>query len=201
MRHDRSSSLDKLCMFSLWCPVGLSLINLWRVVFMGTQELVYTIISAAAVIAAPVIAGIVTLIVQSKQLKRDGRIIDSISSDTTDMMPKVENINSSVNCMVKDVIRIEERNSKIDAIATEIEVFKRLKSEAGGSSVKPEILLATISSVLEENANLRQQHQEDQQKILTLSIENNRLQFRNQQLESTLKQQSPSPSDDEEWEP
>lgn len=201
MRQDRPFLLDKCCIFLLWLPVGLSLINLWRVVFMGTQELIYTIISATAVIVAALIAGIVTLIVQSKQLKRDGRIIDSISSDTSNMMPKIENTNSAVNSMVKGIDKIEERNSKIDAMATEIEVFKRLKSEAGGSMVKPEVLLAAISSVLEENANLRQRHQEDQQKILALSVENNRLQLRNQQLESTLKQQAPAPSGDEEWEP
>lgn len=99
------------------------------------------------------------------------------------------------------IVKIEERNSKIDAIMTEIEVFKRLKSEAGGSIVKPEVLLVSISSVLEENADLRKQHQEDQQKILTQNAEIYRLRLRNQQLEAILKPQSPAPSEDEEWAP
>lgn len=129
-------------------------------------------------------------------LRRDGKTIDSISADTTDMKPKVGNINSVVNDIVKDIVKIEERNSKIDAIATEIEVFKRLKSETTGNSVKPEVLLASISSVLDENAQLRRQHQEDQRQILTLSTENNKLRFRNQQLEITLKQQTPTSSGD-----
>lgn len=134
-------------------------------------------------------------------LRRDGKTIDSISADTTDIKPKVDTISSTVNTISPSIVKIEERNSKIDAIMTEIEVFKRLKSEAGGSIVKPEVLLVSISSVLEENADLRKQHQEDQQKILTQNAEIYRLRLRNQQLEAILKPQSPAPSEEEEWAP
>lgn len=167
---------------------------------MGTQELIYTIISAAAVILAALIAGIVTLIVQSKQLKRDGKSIDEAKNAVSDMQPKVGSIHSSTETMKTSLIKIEERNSKIDSIATEIEVFKRIKSETAGSSIRPEALLASVQSVLEENAQLRKQNYDAQQRIIILTTENNRLQFRNQQLEAALKQQTPTPADDE-WEP
>lgn len=201
MKHERPFSLDKFRMVLLWSPVGLSLINLWRVIFMDGTYLIQTIIGGAVSIVVALIAVLGTHCSEMKQLKRDGKTIDKISSDTTDMKPKVDATNANVNSMVKDITKIEERTIKIDAIATEVEVFKRMKNDASGASIKPEVLLAHISAILEENADLRQKHQNDQQIILSQDEELTKLRVENRQLQTALNQQTPTPSDDEEWEP
>lgn len=139
-------------------------------------------------------------------LKRDSKTIDGISSNTIDMKPHVESIKDSIQTVVPAIStdiqpkinnidhRTEKQSEKIDAIAKEIEVFKQLKSETAGSTVRPEILLASITQVLEDNAQLRIQHREDQQKILALNVENQRLQLENQKLEIALDRQSPTHS-------
>lgn len=194
MRHDRLSSLDKLCMFSLWCPVGLSLINFWRVVFMGTQELIYTIISAAAVIAAPIIAGIVTLIVQSKQLKRDGRVIDETKAIATDIQPKVNNID----------YRTEKQLEKIDVLVAEVDYRKRVEANFPSGLSGRDLIHAGTQKLIDEGAERNLQYQElslkyqqAQNRIMELNAENSQL--RSQVAELRIRLQGCE--QDYEWEP
>lgn len=194
MRHDRLSSLDKLCMFSLWCPVGLSLINFWRVVFMGTQELIYTIISAAAVIAAPIIAGIVTLIVQSKQLKRDGRVIDETKAIATDIQPKVNNID----------YRTEKQLEKIDILVAEVDYRKRVEANFPSGLSGRDLIHAGTQKLIDEGAERNLQYQElslkyqqAQNRIMELNAENSQL--RSQVAELRIRLQGCE--QDYEWEP
>lgn len=194
MRHDRLSSLDKLCMFSLWCPVGLSLINFWRVVFMGTQELIYTIISAAAVIAAPIIAGIVTLIVQSKQLKRDGRVIDETKAIATDIQPKVNSID----------YRTEKQLEKIDVLVAEVDYRKRVEANFPSGLSGRDLIHAGTQKLIDEGAERNLQYQElslkyqqAQNRIMELNAENSQL--RSQVAELRIRLQGCE--QDYEWEP
>lgn len=194
MRHDRLSSLDKLCMFSLWCPVGLSLINFGRVVFMGTQELIYTIISAAAVIAAPIIAGIVTLIVQSKQLKRDGRVIDETKAIATDIQPKVNNID----------YRTEKQLEKIDVLVAEVDYRKRVEANFPSGLSGRDLIHAGTQKLIDEGAERNLQYQElslkyqqAQNRIMELNAENSQL--RSQVAELRIRLQGCE--QDYEWEP
>lgn len=151
------------------------LIYLWGAYFMGYRELITAIIAATATLLAAIVGGIISLIVQGRQLKRDGKTIDETKVAVTDIKPKVDNTNLVVNDVEKSVSRIEERSSKIDFIATEMEVYKRMKSEAGGNGIQPDVLIASMSSVFEENARLRKQYQNARLQIRKLSLENEQL--------------------------
>lgn len=185
MKQDRPSSLDKWCMFSLWLPVGMSLVNLWRVVFMDNQDLIVAIISAAAVILAALIAGIITLIVQSEQLKRDGKTIDETKTITSDMHPKINNID----------YRTEKQTEKLEVIVADIEYRKRLEATyPKGVSGRDLIDIGTQQLINEGSAlNLKYQelslrYQEAQNRIMELNTQNSQLRSHVSQLKSRLKE-------------
>lgn len=155
---------------------------------MGTEELINTIIAAAAVIVAALIAGVVTLIVQSVQLKRDGKSIDSISSDTTNIKPKVDNIDTAVKCISKDIAKIEDRSQQISSIATTVESFKFMKDQVTNHAIRPDEMIAQMTNVFEECASLLVQHKNDQEQIADLTKANKALGQENKQLKNRIQE-------------
>ena len=161
---------------------------------MGTQELIYTIISAAAVIAAPIIAGIVTLIVQSKQLKRDGRVIDETKAIATDIQPKVNNID----------YRTEKQLEKIDVLVAEVDYRKRVEANFPSGLSGRDLIHAGTQKLIDEGAERNLQYQElslkyqqAQNRIMELNVENSQL--RSQVAELRIRLQGCE--QDYEWEP
>ena len=112
-------------------------------------------------------------------LRRDGKTIDETKSIAADIQPTINNID----------YRTKKHTEKIDFIATEMEIFKRMKSEAGGNGIQPEVLIASMSSVFEENAQLRKQYQNAKLQIRKLSLEN-------KQLKDALQRTRPNYSND-----
>lgn len=194
MKRDRPSLLDKWCMFILWWPVGLSLINLWRVVFMGTQELIFTIISAAAVIVAALITGIVTLIVQIVQLKRDGKMINETKTIASDIQPKINNID----------YRTEKQSEKLEVLVADVDYRKRLEARFPDGLSGRDMLQAGAQKLMEEGAELNHKYQElslkyqqSQNRIMELNAENSQLRIQVTELRIKLQDYE----QDYEWEP
>ena len=144
------------------------------------------VIGAAATVGAAIIGGAVALIGQWRQAKRDGEVIKGINSDTNDMKPKVGNIDTTVKDMAKNVIRIEERSQQISSIATAVESFKLLKENTSDNAIRPEVLLAQISNVLEEQVRLKVQHEIDQEQIMELTAQKEALEKQIHYLRSKM---------------
>lgn len=121
------------------------------------------------------------LVINYFQLRRDGKTIDGISSNTE---KTYEVILKSITPLLS---KIEERNSKIDSIAAEVEYQKRLKSDFSTSASGKEVLIAGIQTVFEENARLNLQHKSDEEKIAALSSENRSLTRQVKRLRAELK--------------
>ena len=121
------------------------------------------------------------LVINYFQLRRDGKTIDGISSNTK---KTYEVIFESITPLLS---KIEERNSKIDSIAAEVEYQKRLKSDFSTSASGKEVLIAGIQTVFEENARLNLQHKSDEEKIAALISENRSLTRQVKRLRAELK--------------
>lgn len=154
---------------------------------MDTAEWITIVVALIGVVGA--------LLVNYYQLRRDGKTIDGISSNTSEIHPTVKNINNNTE-KTKEVIlesiapllsKIEERNSKIDSIAAEVEYQKRLKSDFSTSASGKEVLIAGIQTVFEENARLNLQHKSDEEKIKALTSENRSLTRQVKRLRAELK--------------
>lgn len=130
----------------LWVPAVVSLILLWSGQSMGSTDLLI----ALATIAAALIAGIIALVGQWKQLKRDGKTIDKIYGQASDMKPQVEEIQSTVKAIEPSIIRIEDRSSKIDTIAAAVQSFNQMKESAAEKTTSPEKVIAAITSVYDQ---------------------------------------------------
>lgn len=134
------------------------------------------------------------IVINYFQLRRDGKTIDGISSNTSEIRPTVKNINNNTEKTNKVIFesitpllsKIEERNSKIDSIAAEVEYQKRLKSDFSTSASGKEVLIAGIQTVFEENARLNLQHKSDEEKIATLLLENSSLTIQIEKLKAEL---------------
>lgn len=155
--------------------------------YMNTTEWVTIVGSLIGVAGA--------LVINYFQLRRDGKTIDGISSNTSEIHPTVKNINNNTEKTNKAIFesitpllsKIEERNSKIDSIAAEVEYQKRLKSDFSTSASGKEVLIAGIQTVFEENARLNLQHKSDEEKIKALTSENRSLTRQVKRLRAELK--------------
>ncbi len=179
------------CMPSL-IVMAISICLLWGYIIMAILEsidLTVALIGAGGVIAGALIGGLFSLIVQGRQLKKDGKTIDHIDSNTTKMKPKVDRIDSTVNDLVPSIIRIEERSAQINQIASSVESFNQMKKYASDNTIAPEELLAQMADVFESQANFVKQHAKDQERIAMLETENTQLRATNKQLEMALKQE------------
>lgn len=160
-------------------------------------------------LAVAVIGGTIPLITTFIQLKRDGKTIDAISLNTAKIEPTVmdikEDTTKTKNVVVdelKPVLNeIGKRNEKIDFLATELAYQNRLKNSFTENVTSRDVMLAGITAVYEENARLSEQHRNDQEKIISLTVERNNLKRKLQKAENELRQyQNDRSRDDYEWE-
>lgn len=126
-----------------------------------------------------------TLLATLLQLRRDGKTIDGINGATSSIHKEVsvtgkqvDIIQSGVSVMTESVGIIRDRTGKIDAIASEVTNFSRMRAEASASGVRSDVLLASMSAVFEENKNLQSQLREKNMQIWQLQKENNELKER-----------------------
>ena len=118
-------------------------------IFLDVQiDLVNAIIGAAAVIAAALITGVITLIVQGVQLKRDGKNIEATQAIAADMKPKVESINKQT----------EKQTDKLDLLVADLDHRKRLEASNPHGASAREALLSSAQALLEQNAQLAKQY-------------------------------------------
>ncbi len=201
--QDAASSWSKSITLLPWLPVMISVFTLWGYVLMVmlmneniTVEIAVAVIGAAAVVIAALIAGVVALIGQWRQLKRDGKTIDSIQKNTNSLSPLANRIHEDsakskdvlVETVVPKMADIGARNHKIDFIASELAYHKRLKSSLSEDAGGRDTTLAAINKVYEENARLNSQYAGAQEQLLRLMGEVSSLNARNQVLESELGQ-------------
>lgn len=122
------------------------------------------------------------------QLKRDGKTIDQIYSDSSDIKSTTHTIDSNSSKSKDMLVEIEKRNAKIDALASELEFQERLKQNFSNGAGNRDTLVNGIKSVFEENARLNQQFQEAQEQITTLSVDNIRLRTQHKQDQARIAQ-------------
>lgn len=180
-----------------WLPVVISICCLWGYIVMViltatnyTIEIAVACIGGAAVVIAALIAGVIALVGQWKQLKRDGETINKISGQASDIRPKVEEIQSTVKAIEPSIVRIEDRSSKIDTIAAAVQSFSQMKESTADKTVSPEELIAKISSVYdqlakvsEEKAVLLKENEELKKELKKQKALNRSLQQSNRYLE------------------
>lgn len=201
--QNTASSWSKSITLLPWLSVMLSVFTLWGYVLMVmltieniTVELAVAVIGAAAVVIAALIAGVVALIGQWRQLKQDGKTIDSIQKNTDLLSPLANRIHEDsakskdvlVETVVPKMTDIGARNQKIDFIASELAYHKRLKNDLSKGAGGRDTTLASINKVYEENARLNSQYTGAQEQLMRLMGENSSLNARNQVLESELEQ-------------
>ena len=176
----------------LYLPVVLGIANLWRSILMN-DSIIVALIGAAAVIIAALIAAIASLISINKQLKRDSQTLSEISKDTSvEIKPKVSSIDASVKALVPSIVKIEDRSTKIDTIASAVDHFRFLKDQSG---IQQEELIAQIAKLFDTNSQLVAQQKIDQQTISKLTLENLQLTGEVDKLRQQLRNQ------EEEYEP
>lgn len=117
-----------------------------------------------------------TLIAAHWQLRRDGKSIDGISSDTSQMKPKVENIEDIAKAQAKD----------IGLLVSDLDHRKRLEAEFPQGMSGRDLISIGSNRMIEENAQLNRQYQE--LNLLYLKAQNsvNELQAENAQLRSQI---------------
>lgn len=135
-------------MYLLWQPIISAIFYLWgylAMMFLDVQiDLVTAIIGAAAVIAGALITGVITLIIQGIQLKRDGKKIEATQAIASDMKPKVESIN--------------KQTEKLDMLYADLDHRKRLEASNPHGVSAREALLSSAQALLEQNAQLAKQY-------------------------------------------
>ena len=194
MGQHRTSIWEEWYLILPWFPVGLAIINLWGEVFMDNGDLITAIIAAAGVILAALIAGVVALIGQSRQLKRDGKSIDETKAIASDIQPKINNIDH----------RTEKQSEKLDIIIADVEYRKRLEANFPNGVSGRDLIQAGIQKLLSEGSELNLQYQElslkyqqAQNRIMELNAENSQLKGQLSLLKSKLQKLD----QDYEWEP
>lgn len=180
-----------------WLPAVIAACCLWGYVIMvmlsatnNAIEIVVAYIGGVAVIGGALIAGVIALIGQWRQLKRDGKTISKISDHASDMKPKVEEIQSAVRSIGPSIIRIEDRSSKIDTIAAAVQSFSQMREETADKTIPPEELIAKISSIYaqlakvsEEKAVLLKENEELKRELKKQKALNHSFQKSNRELE------------------
>lgn len=121
------------------------------------------------------------------QLKRDGKSIDRIDSNTSEMKPTVQSIHKvaeKTQDLLRDSIRpsldaIQQRTDRIDCVADGFMEFKRLEAYYSDGLVRRDVLLSQISAVFAENTRLNE-------KTKGLEAENQVLKCENQALKDKI---------------
>lgn len=181
--------------------VVFSIFHMWGAIIISFEDistgLWVAIIGAFATIGAAVITGVIALVGQWRQAKRDGKAIDKINSDTSEMKPTVHKIDDNtskirdivIESVVPSMVDVRNRNSKIDFIAGELEYQKRLQQDLPKDNRNRDTVLAEIRSVYERNAALSVQHAEAQHRISSLTAENAVLRSKIAELNAELQRE------------
>jgi len=134
------------------------------------------IIIALATIAAALIAGVITLVVDCRESKRNGKAIDKISSTTTDVKPKVENIE-----------KLSQRQAEqMNSLISDLEHRKRMEAQYPQGMSGKDLMLSGVNKMLEQYEKISDQCQKTQEEITQLKIENASLRNQNQKLKEEL---------------
>ena len=183
----------------LWLPTTLSLFYLWGLIVMEF-DLISAIIGGAVTLVVSVLTLFGVQLSESRQLKRDSESIKETKNIAADTKLTVTGLNASVEAIKPSISQIDDRTKKIDSIATEIAIFRELRNGTSGG-VRPEVMLASMSAVFEENAMLKNQVKEAQNRVLDLTEENQRLNAKVHQLEGKLRASRSHGRDEYEFEP
>ncbi len=119
-------------------------------------------------------------------LARDSKTIDGIGAQTTTMEPQVKNINDHVEPIYLAINSIEKQSEKIDSIAASVKAFTVLQEQTSKKDVNPAEIIAQLSVAFKENAEMKAQHDRDQQRIENLLLENGRLQEKNDRMQDQI---------------
>ena len=167
-----------------WIPVVISLFYLWRNILMDV-DIISALIGGAAALLVCVITLFATQLVELKRMKRDGESIKETKSIVSDAKPIIGLIHQNTDDAKTNIALIQKDTQKIDSIATEIAVFKQLRNDTS-SAIRPEVMLASMATVLEERALLKQKLEESENDVRHLIQENEKLSSRNRFLEQQL---------------
>lgn len=172
-----------------WAVVVLSVINMWRMILMSMMDISVTtvdaVIGAAGAIVAALIAGIITLIVQNRQLKIDSGILAEIRKNTVeDIKPSAaaaQNSTSRTEPLVTEIDTLQNRQMEIlAALSSDLDHRKRMEASAGSRAVSDrDLICATVTDLFSRYAKAERQ-------IETLSQENAQLKEQLWQAEQEL---------------
>ena len=104
------------------------------------------------------------------QLKRDGKTIDQIHSNSSDIKVTAHAIDSNSTKSKDMLIEIEKRNAKIDSLASELDFQQRLKQGFSSGAGNQDMLVNGIKTIFEENAKLNQKLREAQEQVTSLVL-------------------------------
>ncbi len=166
-----------------WLPAVIGACCLWGYIVMvmlaagnGTMEITVAWIGAAAVVLGAIIAGVVALFGEWKQLKRDGKTIDKISDHASELKPKVENIEKMA----------EQQSAQMDALVSDLDHRKRMEAQYPQGIAGKDMMMSGINEMLAQYEKISAQYQKAQEKITSLKIENAQLRNQNQQLKAKV---------------
>lgn len=168
---------------TLWhlLPIFVSQIYLWWVILMDV-DIISAIIGGAVTLIVCVISLFAAQISDSRKMKKDSERIKETSSAVSDLRPVIGLIHQNGETTKTNVALIQKDTAKIDSIAAEISTFKQMRSDLSGA-VKPEVILASMTAVFEENASLRHKLEESEKNANRLVRENEALASRIRALE------------------
>lgn len=193
MKRNNHEFGDNWHLFLPWIPVVISLFYLWRNILMDV-DIISALIGGIAAIVVCVITLFGTQLVELKRMKRDGESIKETKSIVSDTKPIIGMIHQDTADAKTNIALIQKDTQKIDSIATEVAVFKQLRSDTS-SAIRPETMLASMMAVFEKNAELKRKLEESESNVLRLTQENEKLSSRNRFLEQQLNQ-----SQEPDWE-
>lgn len=165
-------SINIAWMLLPWVPAVVSLILLWSGQSMGSTDLLI----ALATIAAALIAGAITLIVDCRESKRNGKTIDRIDSTTMDVKPKVESIEKLS----------QKQSEQINSLISDLEHRRRMEAQYPQEMSGKDMMMLGVNKLLEQYDKVSNQYQKAQEQIASLKIENSKLRNQNQQLKAEL---------------
>lgn len=168
------------------CYIILSIILAYAILFIGFYKeennmtaATITALSAIGVALLGAASGIWTQVVQ---FKKDAQRIDgvndtasSVKSDTSDMKPRVCNIEENVKDIRKEVMEhLASKYNQLDGITSlvnEMEYQKRRQNEISSSLLSPDYFIDGIKNVYDENARLNEQVKALEREVAVLKQE------------------------------
>lgn len=173
---------SRLQIWQLWLPAwiyaGIIFFLSWRDVHMSMEQWI------GLIVALLTIAG--TLIATFWQLKRDGKTIDGISSDTTQVKSDVQHIEKMS----------EQQSLDLRNLVSDLEHRKRMEAQFPKSVSGQELMEAGSNRLLEENAVLKHEYEDLQRKfgesldkVNELTAENSRLRGEITHLQAALRKE------------